>query len=66
MPQAVKPGIKTTEFWIALVAAVIPPIIAAGYITEEQIAAAVVVASPILSSMGYSISRGLAKGGGRP
>lgn len=61
MPEDVKPGIKTTEFWVSIVAAVVPPVMAAGIIDENTIAAIVGIASPIVSAFGYSISRGLAK-----
>lgn len=59
----VKPGIKTTEFWISIAAAVVAPVMAAGLIDEQTIATIVGVVSPIVSAFGYSISRGMAKKG---
>lgn len=56
----IKPGLKTTEFWVSVIAAVLPPVMAA-FFTEEQVAQVVGIVSPILAALGYNISRGLAK-----
>lgn len=57
----IKSGLKTTEFWISLAAAVASFVIAQGFITEDQVANVVSVAGPIVAAFGYSLSRGLAK-----
>lgn len=59
-----KPGWKTTEYWITKVVAVIGALMAAGYIADgtqaARICGAVMVSA---AALGYSVSRGLAKGG---
>lgn len=57
----VKPGIKTTEFWISLAAAAAGFVVAQGFVTEDQISQVVGVISPVVAAFGYSISRGIAK-----
>ena len=57
----VKSGIKTTEFWVSLAAAVASFVVAQGIITDDQVAAVVAVAGPVVSALGYTISRGIAK-----
>jgi hypothetical protein len=63
-----KPGYRTTEFWISLASQVLGILVILGVITPEQqgavaeglnqiIGAALMVAS----SFGYSLSRGIAK-----
>lgn len=56
-----KPGIKTTEFWVSLIAAVIPPLMAANVFPESTVAVVMGVLSPVLAAFGYSLSRGIAK-----
>ena len=66
-----KPGIKTTEFWIATGVAVLGVLVATGIITPDQTDALPdaitrlggMVAS-VAASFGYSLSRGNAKKGG--
>lgn len=59
--KSVKSGVKTTEFWISLAAAAASFVVAQGFISEDQIAAVVSAAGPVIAAFGYSISRGLAK-----
>ena len=79
MPETtpIKPGIKTSEFWIALIVAVSGVGIASGFLTPEQkealdansatIAKAIEVAAGAfmagLAAFGFANSRGLAKSG---
>jgi hypothetical protein len=57
-----KPGYKTTEFWIAAAASILGIVIASGVITPDSAWDRLVgMATMALSSMGYSVSRGVAK-----
>ena len=60
----VKPGYKTTEFYLSTAATVLGLIFAAGIIPSAgpwaQIAG---LAASVLGALGYSVSRGLAKSG---
>lgn len=60
--KPVKPGIKTTEFWITMVCMIIGFILESGVITEGSPAG--VIAGAILqaaAAAGYAVSRGKAK-----
>ena len=63
-PKQVRRGIRSTEFWLAVVTSLISLLVIAGVIdpegasTGDKIAGLAVAA---LASMGYSVSRGLAK-----
>ena len=60
-----KSGWKTTEFWMALVAAVVGAMMAAGVFAQGSVAAKILGACSIaLASFGYSLARGQAKGAG--
>jgi hypothetical protein len=57
-----KPGWKTTEFWLTLIATMSGVLLASGLFPEGGVAQevlAVIVAG--LANLGYAISRGLAK-----
>ncbi len=62
--KPVRRGIRSTEFWLAAVTSLISLLVIAGVIdpegasTGDKIAGLAVAA---LASMGYSVSRGLAK-----
>jgi len=63
-----KPGIKTSEFWVTVIISILGVLVALGVITPEQkdtlaqsiqqIAGAVMAAAPVI---GYALSRGRAK-----
>ena len=60
-----KPGYKTTEFWLALAASVVSFVLASGMAPEAgPIAQVIGFVGGVLSSLGYSVSRGLAKKSG--
>lgn len=60
----VKPGYKTTEFWLSTVAVIVGLVMASGAIVEGSQAAQIAgfIASA-LAAMGYSYSRGNTKAG---
>ena len=68
MNKSLKPGWKTTEFWVALISQILGLLVVLGVITPEQqntlnqaatqVAGGVVMAA---SAFGYCISRGQAK-----
>lgn len=57
-----KPGYKTTEFWLSLAATILGALMAGGVLSDDstagKIAGAVLAA---LAAAGYSASRGIAK-----
>lgn len=60
----VKPGYKTTEFYLSLLAMLIGALYTSGLIgANTTLDHALGFASMILSSLGYTVSRGIAKGG---
>ena len=62
-----KPGYRTTEFWLTLAANILGSFLASGVIeTDSQAMRICGVAAMILTSMGYSVSRGMAKGSTPP
>ena len=61
-----KPGWQTTEFWLSVAAALVGALIASGAIPEEGVIGQILgVVAMALVALGYSISRGLAKKGGK-
>ena len=64
MEPSPKPGYKTTEFWLSVVAALVGLTYASGIIGAETQADKIMgFASSILATLGYTVSRGLAKKG---
>lgn len=58
-----KPGYKTTEFWLSLVATLVGVLWASGAVSEGSMADKIIgLAAMALSQLGYTVSRGLAKG----
>ena len=63
-PAAVKPGYKTTEFWLTAGATFVGLAIASGVIPETGIWPKVVgLVVAAFTAMGYTVSRGMAKKG---
>jgi hypothetical protein len=58
---ATKPGYKTTEFWLALAATLLSALFMSGAVTNNTVLAIAGIAATILTSLGYSVSRGMAK-----
>jgi hypothetical protein len=57
-----KPGYKTTEFWLSLAAMVLGAIYSSGAISDSGTAAKIAgLAASVLGALGYAVSRGLAK-----
>jgi hypothetical protein len=64
-PYHLKPGIKTTEFWISLLVVVIASVIVSlqAHAKALDTSGAVAIASAALTAFGYSRSRALVKSG---
>ena len=59
-----KPGYKTTEFWLATLAVVVGVLMASGaFESGDSVAKALALVASVLASLGYSVSRGMAKKG---
>lgn len=64
MAEVRKPGFKTTEFWLSLAAMILTALYASGLIGDGGTAAKIAAfAAMVLTSAGYTVSRGLAKSG---
>ena len=62
MNDEVKPGWKTSEFWLTIIAGAVSAVFASGLVeTGTVIEKALGIAAIVLASLGYSVSRGLAK-----
>ena len=58
----VKPGFKTTEFWLALLAQIVGVLAAGGIFGADSVVMRILgVVGIVLASMGYSGARGKAK-----
>lgn len=61
--KEVKPGYKTTEFYVALLAIIVGAVFASGLVTEgstlDKVLGTIVA---ILGQLGYTVSRTLTKG----
>ena len=57
-----KAGYKTTEFWLTVTATVLGLLFASGIVSEGSQADKILgIASTVLATMGYQISRSIAK-----
>ena len=62
MEDEPKKGIRTTEFWFSAVAAIVGLLYASGVIAPDSGGDKILgLVATILSAMGYTISRGIAK-----
>jgi hypothetical protein len=62
MNDEAKPGYKTTEFWMTIAAFVVSALYGSGVVSEgTAMDKALAVAAMVLGSLGYAVSRGLAK-----
>jgi hypothetical protein len=57
-----KPGIKTTEFWMTLIVVVLGAIQDSGIITKASISSDIGTALTVLAALGYTYSRTVVKG----
>lgn len=58
----VKPGVKTSEFWLILISIVLANILAVGLLPEDSVwAKVVVVAVNSLAALGYGLERVMVK-----
>jgi hypothetical protein len=63
-PTPIKPGYKTTEFWLSAAVAVIGLLMSSGVIqTGSNLDKIIGIAASALAALGYSISRGNTKAG---
>lgn len=62
MSQPKKPGYRTSEFWLSLLAIVLGVLLASGFIGDESAAGkGIAFAASALTALGYNISRGMVK-----
>lgn len=57
----VKPGYKTTEFWLKLAALLLSTLFASGVMTSNTVLAVAGVAASILTALGYAVTRAMVK-----
>ena len=61
-PAPVKPGYKTTEFWLALAAQITGAVLASGIASESSLTMRVAgLVAMVLSGLGYTAARATAK-----
>lgn len=62
-----KPGWKTTEFWLSLITIIVTAVLGSGLLPEGHwITKAIAAAAAALASAGYAVARGNAKRGADP
>ena len=62
--QEIKPGYKTSEFWLSAGATVVGLVIASGALPETGVWGKVIaLLAAALTALGYTVSRGMAKKG---
>jgi len=63
----IKSGVKTSEFWLTMVATLIGAFMASGMLPENHIALKICgIALAALAMLGYNVSRGIAKIADKP
>lgn len=60
-PAPVKPGYKTTEFWLSLAATILSALFASGALTNNTALAIAGMAATVLTALGYKVSRAMVK-----
>lgn len=63
-PTTIKPGWKTTEFWLALAATALSALYASGAMTNSTALAIAGIAATVLTALGYKVTRALVKTAG--
>lgn len=56
-----KPGWKTSEYWLALVAQIVGAVLASGAVTNVIALQVLGVAASLLAGLGYTVSRTMVK-----
>lgn len=56
-----KPGFRTTEFWLTLAAMVVGSIYASGAVESDSALRILGLVSSVLGALGYTVSRGMVK-----
>ena len=60
--KKVKPGFKTSEFWLTLAAVAVGAVFASGAFGEDSpVLQTAGIAATVLGALGYTVSRGMAK-----
>lgn len=62
-PAPTKPGYRTTEFWLSLLATLLTALFASGVLTSSTALAIAGMAATVLTALGYKVSRTLIKTG---
>ena len=57
----VKPGYKTTEFWLKLIAMALSALFASGALTNSTAVQIAGIVATILGAIGYTVARTMAK-----
>lgn len=59
-----KPGYKTTEFWMSLVAVLLGALFSSGAVVEgSSLASLLGIVTTVMASLGYTVSRSVVKTG---
>ena len=61
-----KPGWKSTEFWLSVVAQVVGFVLVSGLVGNDRAVQALGLAASVLSSLGYTAGRSYAKAWASP
>ena len=64
--EGLKPGWKTTEFWLAFGAQLVSLVLMLGLPEDKPMMKVAAVAGSVLVALGYQVSRGLVKDGTKP
>jgi len=65
-PLPIKPGPKTTEFWLSVVAVVISSLLASGVFHSETTLQIIGAVSAALTALGYTAARTVVKSTAKP
>jgi hypothetical protein len=60
----IKPGYKTTEFWMSIAAFVLTAVFASGAVTNETALSMLGIGGTVLTALGYKVSRTMVKSAG--
>lgn len=63
---ATRPGYKTSEFYVALLAMALTALYASGALTNDTALAIAGIVATVLGKLGYTVSRTLVKGKAEP